>query len=582
MNGVFKFKENLFLRYKKEIALTVGAVVIMASVVRIVPGDATNEASKQLASEPTTPGVEAVIPANGFNVLQDGVAIAAIANYDEGQDAVHRAIELAIEELGYNPDVEPTLTLEENYTADMTFTSVEDLASILKDNLISNLDEVKVKAYVMKIGDDFTVAVRNEEDIKDVLKNAQNHYINSTDMVLDIQLASNEYNSMVMKPEVVMIKEGDLASTRTFTAEADETPVIGEADNLEGMGGPSEEDLLAVNAASEAATAANEAQDAEAVEVVEETPKDPTKDGDTVAVSFAEQVLIVEAYVSESDIKNVEEATDMITKENDEPKVYEVASGDVPSIIAENNDMGLTELYSLNPGLEENATKIHIGDELIVMVPEPELSVATQEELVYTQPIARGVTYVDNPDKYVGSKTTTDAGYDGVMELTAMVSKINGNEVSREIIGEKVLKEAKDKVVSRGSKALPVKGATGKYITPVTDYRITSPFGPRWGGYHYGVDMAVPTGTSVRASDGGTVTIAGWYGTYGYLVEIDHGDGVKTRYGHNSKLNVVVGQEVSQYEEVAKSGSTGRSTGPHVHFEIRFDGVCVNPMDYLN
>ena len=69
---------------------------------------------------------------------------------------------------------------------------------------------------------------------------------------------------------------------------------------------------------------------------------------------------------------------------------------------------------------------------------------------------------------------------------------------------------------------------------------------------------------------------------YGYLIIIDHGDGVTTRYGHNSSLSVSVGQQVSQYQEIAKVGSTGNSTGPHVHFEIRFDGTPANPLNYLD
>jgi len=83
------------------------------------------------------------------------------------------------------------------------------------------------------------------------------------------------------------------------------------------------------------------------------------------------------------------------------------------------------------------------------------------------------------------------------------------------------------------------------------------------------------------ASMDGTVSYAGWWGDYGYLVTIDHGNGVFTKYAHNSELLVTEGQVVSQYDVIAKSGNTGHSTGPHVHFEIIFNGENVNPLDYM-
>ena len=111
--------------------------------------------------------------------------------------------------------------------------------------------------------------------------------------------------------------------------------------------------------------------------------------------------------------------------------------------------------------------------------------------------------------------------------------------------------------------------------------RISSPFGPRWGRMHNGLDIAVNTGTAVRAAADGRVTFAGWNGGYGILVIIDHGNNVETRYAHNSRLNVKVGQSVTRGQVIAYSGNTGNSTGPHVHFEIRHRNNPVNPQTYL-
>lgn len=116
---------------------------------------------------------------------------------------------------------------------------------------------------------------------------------------------------------------------------------------------------------------------------------------------------------------------------------------------------------------------------------------------------------------------------------------------------------------------------------------ITSPFGNRtspYGSYtefHPGIDIAVDYGTPVKAAGKGVVTYAGWLSGYGKAVIIDHGYGIESVYGHNSKILVELGQAVNRGDIIAKSGDTGRSTGPHVHFEVRVNGNPVNPMNYL-
>ncbi len=110
---------------------------------------------------------------------------------------------------------------------------------------------------------------------------------------------------------------------------------------------------------------------------------------------------------------------------------------------------------------------------------------------------------------------------------------------------------------------------------------ITSGFGWRWGRMHEGIDISVSSGTPVVAAKAGVVIVAGWMGGYGNLVVVDHGGGVATAYGHNTNVTVGVGQYVEQGQLIAYSGSTGHSTGPHVHFEVRINGGAVDPMGYL-
>ena len=120
------------------------------------------------------------------------------------------------------------------------------------------------------------------------------------------------------------------------------------------------------------------------------------------------------------------------------------------------------------------------------------------------------------------------------------------------------------------------------FIRPVTGGTITSPFGYRSSGFHKGLDIALSTGSPIYASAAGTVTFSGWNSTgYGYLVIIDHGNGFQTYYAHCSALYVSTGQYVSQGQTIAAVGSTGNSTGPHLHLEVRINGVCQNPQNYL-
>jgi murein DD-endopeptidase MepM/ murein hydrolase activator NlpD len=151
------------------------------------------------------------------------------------------------------------------------------------------------------------------------------------------------------------------------------------------------------------------------------------------------------------------------------------------------------------------------------------------------------------------------------------------------------LKKESDKVqaqlqggVGSGIPAGPIRGGSGRFIWPVSG-TLTSPFceSRSWESCHPGIDIAVPTGTPIRAADGGRVAIAGWVGGYGNYTCIQHTASLSTCYGHQSVLKVSVGQQVTQGQIIGLSGSTGHSTGPHVHFEVRINGAVTNPMNYL-
>jgi murein DD-endopeptidase MepM/ murein hydrolase activator NlpD len=133
-----------------------------------------------------------------------------------------------------------------------------------------------------------------------------------------------------------------------------------------------------------------------------------------------------------------------------------------------------------------------------------------------------------------------------------------------------------------GLPAGPIKGGSGQLIWPVNG-PITAPFceSRPWEACHPGMDIGVPTGTPIRAADGGRVAIAGWVGGYGNYTCIQHTTSMSTCYGHQSAINVSVGQQVARGDVIGLVGSTGHSTGPHLHFEVRIDGAVTNPMNYL-
>jgi murein DD-endopeptidase MepM/ murein hydrolase activator NlpD len=518
-------------KYKRELTLfTVVLVFVFGAIFGVsqLLGDKSEE-TLAVADSYTT---------NCYRVFIDDKDMGLVQSLEVGEQAIKDAMVLLSDEIGYDPEVTPKIRYYEEYSETEDFTENEALVVAIKETMMDSIDVIKEYASVMKIGDEFVVALESDEDVAEVLHKAQSLYV-SDDVSFAVNLITCEYNSLVETPVIVPIQE-ELDVNRSFTGTS------GDADSEE--------------------------EDAESA--------DSMYNGETVAVQFSEAVIVTEAYVDPSEILTVGEALALITKENEEPKIYTVKSGDCPSTIAEDNGMTLSELYELNPDLE-SVKYLQVGDELTVMVPEPELSVTTQEETVYITAIARGTTYVENPDKYVGSNVTTYSGYDGELQVTALVSKVNGTEVSRTVIDEEVIKEPANRIVEKGTKALPAKGATGTFIAPLQSYVVSSSYGYRWGGFHSGVDMAAPYGTPIRATDGGVVTYAGWLGDYGNVIFIDHGDGVTSRYGHCSSINVTVGQQVSQYEQIGCVGSTGHSTGNHVHFEIRFDGVTVDPMDYL-
>jgi murein DD-endopeptidase MepM/ murein hydrolase activator NlpD len=173
------------------------------------------------------------------------------------------------------------------------------------------------------------------------------------------------------------------------------------------------------------------------------------------------------------------------------------------------------------------------------------------------------VNKLENPDKLKLDQAIIIPNAEKFLALEASTSSSSNTSSST----KKTTASKTTVAINRGAK--PASGS------------ITSKFGERWGRDHNGIDIAASTGTNIYAYQSGKVTFSGWKNGYGNVVIISHGSGLQTYYGHCSKLLVKTGQSVEKGQHIAEVGSTGRSTGPHLHFEVRKNGTPVNPAPYL-
>jgi len=299
-------------------------------------------------------------------------------------------------------------------------------------------------------------------------------------------------------------------------------------------------------------------------------------------IHFHEKIEITEAYMPENRISSLQDAIADVTGKVDSLMIHEVQAGDTLSDIAAMYGLTMNELIEVNPILENESSLIRPGDNITVTVVRPKLSVDYTMQEYYEEDYNAATIYKNNSTWFTSRQETLQEPVAGHRKVIAKVDYRDGERTGSRIIKQETMTEAVPMIIERGTIPPPT------YIWPVSGGYITSGFGyrraPKRGAstYHQGYDIGVPTGTSVMASSGGKVTQAGWLGNYGYVIFVEHPDGRQTRYGHLSKVLVRVGDEVSQGQKIALSGNTGNSTGPHLHFEVRVDGVAVSPATVLN
>lgn len=324
------------------------------------------------------------------------------------------------------------------------------------------------------------------------------------------------------------------------------------------------------------------AQTSEELETMLDNVTQPYLNDQTVEHHFTQDVEIYEVEVP----SNTEFAPDTLQStlsgNKEEAEYVTVERGDTFNSVAEAAGLTGDELQALNP--EADSSKLTVGDQLLVKAAVPMLTVETVVTETYEETIQSPVEYVDNPNLYEGTTRLKAAGQDGVEKIEARVTCINGQEVQRKEVSRTTVQEATTTYMYQGTKEKPSTASTGIFNWPLRG-TITSPFGYRniFGStsFHSGLDIAAPYGTQISAADGGTVTFAGWRGSYGQTVIITHDNGMVTYYAHCSSLLVNAGDKVYQGQAIARVGMTGTATGYHCHFEVRVNGKSVDPANYL-
>ncbi len=302
-------------------------------------------------------------------------------------------------------------------------------------------------------------------------------------------------------------------------------------------------------------------------------------DDDDCAVEFVQDVRIEPGMYARKFESSISDIQLLLTSTVQEEVIYNVRSGDLLGTIAPKFDMTVTQLKALNPSVDER--RLQIGTPLTVSKATPFLTVKAVRTVTYDESIPYETEIVKDSSKYTYETSVRTKGVAGVAAVTAQICEIDGMEISRLEVNRQVVSEPTVQVEVRGTKTPPATAPSGTFRAPVTGGTVTSRFGRRSGGTHTGIDIALPTGTSIVAADGGTVTFAGWSGGYGYVVKISHGSSTQTWYAHCSALLVSAGQQVAKGQPIARVGSTGNSTGPHLHFEVRINGSAVNPAPYI-
>lgn len=419
--------------------------------------------------------------------------------------------------------------------------------------------QIKLKAFDIYLGEDKIGTTRQQEDVIEIMSGLQAELSSTYNM--DIVLKKD------IKFEETKAKDDLITSNNEIKQEIKSKMSF----LVQGY-------IFKVNDVEVGALRTKEEID-DLIKRIEEPYIDMLVEGSNIKeIKIVENIEIVKQEMPVYKIGNAEDIYNHLLTSSEEIKTHTVEVGESLWTIAKIYNLSIDELIAANQ--DRNPDKLQIGDEVKLIVPKSVLTVATVAEVEYTERVRYESEIEYNDKMYKNEKKTKVAGVSGLAKVVANEVKHNGILVEREIVKEEILEQPTTEIIIKGTKEVPKTAATGLFLMP-TRGRISSRYGMRNGSMHRGLDIAAAKGTAINAADGGKVIFAGYKGAYGNMVEIDHGNGYKTRYAHASKILVTVGTKVYKGQHIANMGSTGRSTGSHLHFEVIKNGANQNPANFV-
>lgn len=256
-------------------------------------------------------------------------------------------------------------------------------------------------------------------------------------------------------------------------------------------------------------------------------------------------------------VQQIEVKSSQTVSEIAKIRIHTVSNGETIGVIAENYSIDVETLQGANDNL---TTEIHPGDQIAILPSKGVLHTADMGDTLWR------IANMYNVD------------------VNAIMTA-NGKTDEHLSIGEKLFlpggkkPQNTERQFARAETSVS-RGVSDRFVWPAAG-SLSSAFGYRWGREHNGIDLANDVGTTIKAARSGRVVYAGWYSGYGYSVVIEHDQGYSTLYGHLNDYSVQKGQYVKGGQTIAYMGNSGNSTGPHLHFEIRKDGVPINPSNML-
>lgn len=299
-------------------------------------------------------------------------------------------------------------------------------------------------------------------------------------------------------------------------------------------------------------------------------------------IEFAEKVAITQAESLLKEVRTTEQAVDVLIRGQDKSDQYIVKKGETLWTIARDNNMSLSQLQEANPEIKGDL--LSIGQNINLVTVEPLVTVVYILTTTIKEEVPYPTIYENDPNLYRSQQKIKQAGVNGSRQATYRITKANGLETDRQTLAEEMLSEPLIQILIRGTKSMVVASRGGEWAEKLKwplRGPITSGYGYRGKEFHAAIDLDGVTGDPVCAAADGIVTFAGWSGNLGNIVAVDHGTGLVTRYAHLSGIEVSVDQKVSGGSVIGKVGSTGRSTGSHLHFEVWVNGKAQNPLRFL-